>query len=272
MINTIFFNLVLVFYAIGTFHYLFYLLFQKDIVSRVAYRLVIAGFAFHSVFFIGRMIESGYFPITNLFEAVSFFAWAIVLFFLIYERKYRIRIMGAFILPFPLIMMIFAFFMQKDIAPLIPALKSYWLFFHTTFAFLGDAAFMVTFAGGVIYLLQERQLKKKNPGFLYRRLPSLDILDRLNYHSLTIGFAFLTLGIITGAVWAEVAWGAYWSWDPKETWSLITWFIYAALLHARLTVGWRGRKAAYLAIIGFAAVLFTFLGVNFFLGGLHAYN
>jgi cytochrome c-type biogenesis protein CcsB len=109
-------------------------------------------------------------------------------------------------------------------------------------------------------------------GAFYHRLPSLDLLDRVNYRSLTIGFPLLTLGIITGALWAENAWGSYWQWDPKETWSLITWFIYAALVHARLTVGWRGRKAAWLSIVGFLAVLFTFLGVNLLLGGLHSYN
>ena len=132
----------------------------------------------------------------------------------------------------------------------MPALQSRWLYVHTTLAFLGDAFFVIAFAGGVLYLVQERQLKRRHPGAFYHRLPSLDLLDRVNYRSLTIGFPLLTLGIITGAIWAENAWGSYWQWDPKETWSLITWFIYAALVHARLTVGWRGRKAAWLSIVG----------------------
>jgi cytochrome c-type biogenesis protein CcsB len=109
-------------------------------------------------------------------------------------------------------------------------------------------------------------------GAITKRLPSLKVLDDLNYQSLTFGFPLLTLGIITGAIWAEYAWGRYWNWDPKETWSLITWFLYAALLHQRLTVGWRGRKAAIMAIFGFFAVLFTFLGVNLLLPGLHTYS
>ena len=104
--------------------------------------------------------------------------------------------------------------------------------------------------------------KKKRLGALYQKLPALDILDEINYRCLTLGFPLLTVAIITGAIWAETAWGTYWSWDPKETWSLITWFIYAALLHGRLTTGWRGRKAALLSIIGFFILLFTFLGVN----------
>ena len=122
-----------------------------------------------------------------------------------------------------------------------------------------------------MYLLQERELKKKRFGLFYTRLPSLEALDNLNNHCLAVGFPLLTLGIITGSIWAKQAWGTYWQWDPKETWSLITWFIYAALVHARLTVGWRGRKAAWLSIVGFLAVLFTFLGVNLILGGLHSY-
>jgi cytochrome c-type biogenesis protein CcsB len=109
-------------------------------------------------------------------------------------------------------------------------------------------------------------------GAITKRLPPLKVLDDLNYQALKFGFPLLTLGIITGAVWANYAWGRYWDWDPKETWSLITWLLYAALLHQRLTVGWRGRKAAIMAIIGFLAVLFTFLGVNLLLSGLHAYS
>ena len=122
-----------------------------------------------------------------------------------------------------------------------------------------------------MYLIQERQLKAKKIGAITQRLPSLNVLDDLSYQSLTYGFPLLTLGIITGAIWAEYAWGRYWNWDPKETWSLITWLLYAALLHQRLTVGWRGRKAAIMAIVGFLAVLFTFLGVNLILPGLHTY-
>ena len=113
-----------------------------------------------------------------------------------------------------------------------------------------------------MYLIQEHFLKRRRLGPLYQKLPSLDILDEINYRCLTFGFPLLTVAIITGAIWAETAWGTYWSWDPKETWSLITWFIYAALLHGRLTTGWRGRRAAVLSIIGFFVLLFTFLGVN----------
>jgi cytochrome c-type biogenesis protein CcsB len=132
--------------------------------------------------------------------------------------------------------------------------------------------FAVAFGAGIMYLLMERELKRKKLGAIFKRLPSLNVLDDINYRCLTIGFPLLTLGIITGSIWASLAWGSYWTWDPKEVWSLITWLLYAALLHGRMTVGWRGRKAAILAIVGFCAVLFTFLGVNLLLPGLHTYS
>jgi cytochrome c-type biogenesis protein CcsB len=139
-------------------------------------------------------------------------------------------------------------------------------------AFTGNAVFTVAFAAGVMYLLQERMLKSKKFSALYHRLPSLETLDSINYKCLTFGFPLMTMGIISGAIWANSAWGGYWRWDPKETWALITWFLYAALLHGRLTVGWRGRRAAIFAIIGFLCVLFTFLGVNLLLTGEHSFN
>ncbi len=191
---------------------------------------------------------------------------------LIANLKYKVKVLGSFLTPIALILMLFAFALPKEILPLAPVLKSFWHPFHVIFAFLGNAIFTLTFCCGVMYLIQEHQLKSKRMGAITKRLPPLNLLDDLSYQSLKFGFPLLTLGIITGAVWAEYAWGRYWNWDPKETWSLITWFLYAALLHQRLTVGWRGRKAAIMAIVGFLAVLFTFLGVNLLLPGLHTYS
>jgi cytochrome c-type biogenesis protein CcsB len=182
------------------------------------------------------------------------------------------RTLGAFVAPLAFVFSIFAAFLPGEIAELAPALNSYWLPVHVLLLFVGDAVFAVAFGAGIMYLLQEKQVKQKKMGAIFKRLPSLDVLDDINYRCLTIGFPLLTVGIITGSIWAEYAWGSYWSWDPKETWSLITWLLYAALLHGRLTVGWRGRKAAILAIVGFCAILFTFLGVNLLLPGLHSYS
>jgi cytochrome c-type biogenesis protein CcsB len=267
-----FFKFAVFLYLFGTLAYLIYVIFLKGFLSRAAMVIVSFGFASHTLALLIRYAEAGHTPVTNLYESLSFFAWLIIGTLLIVNLKYKIKVLGSFLTPMALILMIFALALPKEILPLAPVLRSFWHPFHVLFAFLGNAIFTLAFCSGVMYLIQENRLKSKKMGAITKRLPSLKVLDDLNYQSLKFGFPLLTLGIITGAVWAEYAWGRYWGWDPKETWSLITWFLYAALLHQRLTVGWRGRKAAIMAIAGFLAVLFTFLGVNLILPGLHAYS
>lgn len=266
------FKLASFLYLFGTLAYLAYIFFLRGALSKIAVTLTLIGFASHTLAIIARYVEAGYTPVTNLHESLSFFAWMIIGILLIANLKYKVKVLGSFLAPIALLLMLFAFALPKEIVPLAPVLKSFWHPFHVIFAFLGNALFTLTFCCGVMYLIQEHQLKSKKMGAITKRLPPLNLLDDLSYQSLKFGFPLLTLGIITGAVWAEYAWGRYWGWDPKETWSLITWLLYAALLHQRLTVGWRGRKAAMMAIVGFLAVLFTFLGVNLLLPGLHAYS
>lgn len=230
------------------------------------------GFLFHTASIVFRYLNAGHLPITSMHEASSFFAWCVVLIFFFLEFRYKIGIMGSFILPLVFLLMLSSSMLPREIRPLDPVLQSYWLGIHTAFAFLGNAAFAVAFAVGIMYLLQEHYLKAKRLHGLFKRLPSLQVLDEINYKLVTVGFPLLTLAIITGALWAENAWGSYWRWDPKETWSLITWFIYALVLHIRLTAGWRGKKAAVLSIIGFLIVLFTFFGVNYSLKSLHTFS
>ncbi len=266
-----FFKFSTLLYLAGALAYSAYIISLKEFLSKTAMSVVLVGFASHTLALIARYAEAGHTPVTNLYESLSFFSWMIIGVLLIANLKYKIRVLGAFLSPIAAVLMLFAYALPKEIVPLAPVLKSFWHPFHVIFAFMGDAIFAVAFCCGVMYLVQERQLKAKRIGAITKRLPSLKVLDDLNYQSLTYGFPLLTLGIITGAIWAEYAWGRYWNWDPKETWSLITWLLYAALLHQRLTVGWRGRKAAIMAIVGFLAVLFTFLGVNLILPGLHTY-
>ncbi len=234
--------------------------------------LLTAAFLLHTLVIIIRSFQSGHFPVTNLHESLSFFAWALTLFILVLHKRYKISVIFSFATPIVVLFLIFSFTTPVGLQPLPPVLKSAWLPIHVVLAFLGDAIFALTFCVSIMYLLQERNIKQKKVGKMMNLLPSLTLLDQLNYRLLSIGFPLLTLGIITGSIWAEYAWGSYWSWDPKETWSLITWLVYAALLHQRLTVGWRGRKAAWVAIVGFGLVLFTFLGVNLLLSGLHSYG
>jgi cytochrome c-type biogenesis protein CcsB len=150
----------------------------------------------------------------------------------------------------------------------MPALQSNWLAFHVITCFFGYAAFAVSFGISLLFLIQHRwEMISAGIGWL----PNTKKLDEINYRAIVLGFPMLTVGIITGAAWANYAWGNYWSWDPKETWSLITWLIYAAFLHARITRDWRGRRMAILSLIGFMAVLFTYFGVSYILSGLHSY-
>jgi cytochrome c-type biogenesis protein CcsB len=252
-------------YLVATVLHLVYLIVQKGRWKVWGGRATWAGFGLHTLGIAVRFAEAGYTPVTSLHEAMSFFAWCIVGLYLVLQLRYHLASLGAFVSPLALVFVLAAVGLPGQIEPLPAALQSAWLPVHVVLLFLGDGVFALAAAAGVMYLIQERGLKKKRLGAWFHRLPNLDVLDELNYRCLTIGFPLLTVGIITGAVWAQQAWGTYWSWDPKETWSLITWLLYAGLLHGRLTVGWRGRRAAIWAIIGFGSVLFTFLGVNFVL-------
>lgn len=217
-------------------------------------------------------IGYGHAPLSNLYESLVFGAWAIVAIYLIFELRTRQRSLGVFPMLFAFLAMAYASFstsVDSTIQPLVPALKSNWLIAHVITCFIGYAAFAVSCGISILYLV--RMNKQDDTKSILSFLPRARDLDEFNYQMVFFGFLWLSLGIITGSVWANSAWGTYWSWDPKETWSLITWFIYAALLHARTMKGWRGKRVALLSLIGFGCVLFTYFGVNFLLSGLHSY-
>ena len=163
----------------------------------------------------------------------------------------------------------YAAMQSKEIHALMPALQSSWLGFHVSTAIIAYGAFGVSCVLGIIFLLRDRM---KDSAFLDQHIPSREKLDMLGYRSVSLGLLFLTFTIVTGAIWAERAWGSYWSWDPKETWSLVTWLIYAVYLHLRMNRNWRGKTAAVFAVLGFIAVIFTYIGVNTLLPGVHSYK
>ncbi|CAG36410.1 c-type cytochrome biogenesis protein CcsB [Desulfotalea psychrophila] len=225
-----------------------------------------------------RWIESyqmgiGHAPLTNMYESVVFFSWTIILLYLLMEWKYKTRVMGVFTVPLAFLAMAYASFggVGKTITPLVPALQSNWLISHVITCFIGYAGFALAAGLGTMYLIKQGRAGRKE-NILAKRLPSLETIDDLTHKMMVFGFIWLTCGIISGAIWANSAWGTYWSWDPKETWSLITWFIYALALHVRYTRDWSGSRIATLAIFGFLCVLFTYYGVNFLLSGLHSYG
>jgi cytochrome c-type biogenesis protein CcsB len=260
--NLLFFQAATGAYALAAAGYISYI-FKPDRkwTGSASLWATFAGFLFHLIYFSLRWSEAGRIPITSFFEAANFLGMGIVLVFLIMEIRFKIAALGSFMLPLVVVLMIPVFLLSGDIKELNPVLKSGWLGVHTTLAVLGDAAFAFACIVSIMYLIQERQLKAKHLGAIFHRLPSLDIMDSLAYKALTLGWPLFTLGMITGSIWANSAWGSYWSWDPKETWSLITWVLYLVLLHLR-TIGWRGRKMAVLSIVAFLFVVVSFFVVS----------
>jgi cytochrome c-type biogenesis protein CcsB len=271
-VDVLLFKATLLVYFVATLLYLIGVITRREPLGRSAKWVLVGGFGVHCVTLAARWLATGLTPAASLFEALSFFAWALVGIYLIFDLRYRIAVLGAFVCPLALVLMIGGSAAPKQVPAANPVLDSWWFPVHVTLAFLGYAVFAVAAMAGVMYLLQERRLKGKKFYGLFYRLPSLDTLDSINYKCLTFGFPLMTMGIISGAIWANSAWGGYWRWDPKETGALVIWFLYAALLHGRLTIGWRGRRAAIFAILGFLCLLFTFFGVNLLLGGLHTFK
>ncbi len=271
-INILLFKTTLLIYFVSTLLYLVSVISRKEHLGSYAKRVLVGGFAVHCMTIFARWLATDITPVASLHESLSFFALTLVGIYLLFDHYYRAAILGAFICPLALVLMIGSTVAPQQPVASNPILDSWWFPVHVSLAFLGHAIFAVAGMAGIMYLLQERMVKSKKFSGLFYRLPSLDVLDNINYKCLTFGFPLMTMGIISGAIWANSAWGGYWRWDPKETWALITWFLYAALLHGRLTVGWRGRRAAIFAIIGFACLLFTFFGVNMFLSGVHSFS
>ncbi|MBF0551788.1 MAG: c-type cytochrome biogenesis protein CcsB [Deltaproteobacteria bacterium] len=262
----------LICYLTGTLGYLLYVVLQEEVLHRVARYILLFGFILHASGFVVSYIQTGFLPVSTFRNSLSFFALAIIGAYLLIQARFNLMILGSFVSPLASMFMIFAALTPQAALPASPLLKSLWLTVHVSFVFLGLGIFTVAFAAAIMYLIQERHLKRKRFSPLYRRLPSLDVLDAVNYYCLVSGFPLLTIGLIIGSIYAQMALGKYWRWDPKEVWSLSTWFFYAVLLHERLTVGWRGRRAAIMAVIGFAAILFTYMGVNHWLKGYHSFS
>ncbi len=267
-----FFYLALVLYLIASGGFIVFILKQHKWVFRVSYWILFSGFLFHTIFFAYNYYVLGTAPVLNLKAAISFFSWCIVCCYLVFQAKFRLMVLGSFAAPFAAFLMIISSALPWFNSPVKPIFKSAWLTVHVATVFMGNGLFAITFLTAVMYLVQERQIKQKKLGAIYKRLPSLGTLDTINHYSLIYGFLLLTIGMVTGSIYAQVALGSYWQWDPKEVWSLITWLFYAALLHERITVGWRGRKAAIMSIICFAILIFTFLGASLWMGGYHSFD
>ncbi len=217
-----------------------------------------------TVSLVARSIVTGHGPFTNQHEFAVSFSWGIVLALVYFEWRYDVRSLALLVLPVTLAMLLYAGTVDSQVRPLIPALQNNLLLtLHVAAAVISYGAAAVAFAAAALFLLRPRV------SFAHL-LPSRDVLDEIGYRAAVFSYPFMTVMIILGAIWADIAWHRYWSWDPKETAALVTWLIYSAYLHARVARDWRGDRAAWLLVIGFLAVLFTYFG-NLFFGGLHAY-
>jgi cytochrome c-type biogenesis protein CcsB len=271
-ISYLFFKAVLGTTFVSCVLYLAFFISQDSKIRRFARWMLVFSGILQTLYILTRYLLAGYTPITSQHEAVVFFAWAATWAYLSFRWRYTVKNFGTFVSFLILLLLVAAAFASQDILPLKPVLQSWWLPVHAGVSLFAYAFFSLAFCGGLMYLLQERELKRKKFGYFFTRLPSLDALDQLNSHCLTTGFVFLTLGIVTGSLWTRQAWGTYWQWHPKETWSMITWFIYLVQIHQRFTAGWRGKRAAAMAIAGFAIVVFTLWGVMYPLGGVQTYG
>lgn len=252
------FQLTFYTYIFATITYLLFFFNQNKQVRTLArYGILIAAVG-HLIYTVLRYLKAGHTPITSSHETISFSALAVTWGYLSFRWRYKVKNFGVFVSPIiTCLMLVASLASQEMMLELAPALQSVWLPIHAGIAVVAYGFMALAFCGGIMYLLQEREIKNKRFGFFYSRLPSLEALDSLNRHCLSTGFPLMTMGIITGMIWTKQGTGAYWQWDPKETASLITWLIYAAIIHQRFTVGWRRRKAALMVIIGFLVALVT---------------
>lgn len=227
---------------------------------------------------IARGASVGRAPWGNMYEYSLTSAFAVAAIFLILSLRRDLRWLGVFVTGAVLLTLGLAVtVLYADAGQLVPALQSYWLVIHVLAAIISGGAFTIGTCVTVLYLVKERSESRAlaaddyRVGWLSSKLPESDRLDTIAYRTLAFVFPLWTFAVIAGAIWAEAAWGRYWGWDPKETWAFITWVVYAGYLHARATAGWRGRKAAYVALLGFVCFLINYFGVNMFAGGLHSY-
>ena len=269
-----FFNITYLCLVVSAIAYVVHLLRPSRGPGWVATGASVVGLVVLTLGLAVRAVQAGHWPLARIYEFSLVFLWGVVSVYLLLERMTGTRAGGAFILPIAFLIGTYAWVLTPDSAqapqPLLPALRSIWLQLHTITAAVGYGGFTASCGAGLMYLVKET-------GFgLADRLPSPREIDAYNYRAVALGYPWMSLAIITGAIWAQVAWGSYWSWDIKETWALMVWLVYTLFFHTRVTKGWRGRPTAILSIVGFLVVLFTFLGVGWLarrvgLESLHVY-
>ncbi|SJZ66748.1 c-type cytochrome biogenesis protein CcsB [Selenihalanaerobacter shriftii] len=234
--------------------------------------LLYVGIGTHTLSLLILILQTGYLPIKNFYETLLLITWTIIIIYMLIEYLYKVRVLGAFIIPFNSLVLLYASFLPNEIDNLPAEIHSIWLDIHTSAIFISYGVFTLAFCISVAYLLQEKQLNDKTPSRFYYRLPSLNKLDKLSYQLIMIGFPLLTTGIITGSLWANQVWGMYWNWNAKQVWTGIVWLIYAIYLYNRARNNLSKKNSAYITVIGFLTILITYLGLTFISSSLHNFT
>jgi len=267
--ETMFFRIALFGYFVSTAGYIASLLVGRVRVAKASMWVFSLAFALQTVYIVIEWMEVASTPSADMYGSLSFIAWAVSGAYLAFQIKTKTQVLGAFVSPAVLVMMIAASSGLTGGVSLPSALRGHWVPVHVVLLLTGGALFALACLAGMMYLLQDNLIKSKKVRGFSRLLPSLQDLDRINHICIVWGFPLLTLGIIAGSIWAGTVWGRSWHWDPKQVFTAISWIIYAVLVHQRMVIGWKGRKAAFLSIIAFAGLLFTFIGVNVFFVTMH---
>ncbi len=271
--SDVLFVITAILYSAACMLYLWSLIENRLQAGRFAFGATTFALAIHTAGIVALGIALHRVPIANLFESLNFLAWALVIIYLLMARRFCTAALGPFVMSLVVCVIVVASTLPKSPSQsLLSELNNRWSVVHVASCLIGYASFTLAFITAVIYIVHEKMLKSKRVSVSHSHLPALSALDSLAYKLVSIGFPMLTLGIVTGALWAQSAWSSYWHWDPKETWSLVTWLIYAAYLHVRIVQGRQGKWSNRLLVIGFIGVQVTFFGVNSLDYGMHRYN
>lgn len=261
-------GVIALFYLVSSILYCVYLWTQNPKSSVWGFRTIVIAATLHTLSLVafywrGEQIVGG------LDRSIYFFSWFIVLVYIISHARFKASVLGAFVTPLAFLMTLPSVILPRGIIEHDPSLRNPWILIHIALVFLGEALFTIAFIAGILYLFEEKRIKSKRMGRFLKKLPSLTALDNLNHVCLLAGFPLLTVGLALGMLFAKEMWGTFWTWESKETWSLVSWFLYAVLIHGRLATGWKGRKAAVGSILGFGVILFTFFVIGYFAPGRH---
>jgi ABC-type transport system involved in cytochrome c biogenesis permease subunit len=252
------FNISVVSYLAASIAFFVFLVHRRGLLSTTANILVGIGLIFHTVWIAIRSAETGHGPYTTTFEMVVFFSWIVVIAYFLIEWRYKIKDLGAFVIPLVFLFLFYSVFLSRE-HPSVQSSEMLWMTLHRTLSITGYGAFAIAFAVGLMYLIQEHQVKSKKLGFMYFRMPSLEVLDTLNDKIIAVGFPLFTLGFMTGAIWNMKRDIPFYSWDLGKILPLImVWLIYGLVFFGRLTIGVRGKKAAQGAVFGFVLVILTY--------------